>query len=203
MLYCMRQISFRKLNTFKQSRLVWVMLQGSVNIVLPSMNVERGFHSFMLLYSYTPTTEEGVLKMHRSIRKADVTSEKLSDGIDTAQDEEVQYRSGRLERSSGNASFHLVKNSEADEEPSPMSLSQAFAATGSYTMELQACRKLSKDAFAVRKRRIMSAISQSLSEESLKANLDKSKFSIEVSTGLAWYYDTVIFPPQKSQLSKK
>ena len=122
--------------------------------------------------------EEGVLKMHRTIRKADVTSEKLSKDIDTAQDEEVQYRGGRMEQSSGNTSFHLVETSDPadDDELPPVSLSQAFAAAGSYRMELKVCRKLSQDTFAVRKRRIMSDIDQSLGAENLKATIDRSKY---------------------------
>ena len=124
-----------------------------------------------------PTMEEGVLKMHRTIRKADVTSEKLSKDIDTAQDEEVQYRGERMEQSSGNTSFHLVETSyPADDELPPVSLSQAFAAAGSYRMELKVCRKLSQDTFAVRKRRIMSDIDQSLGAENLKATIDRSKY---------------------------
>ncbi len=99
--------------------------------------------------------------MHRAIRKVDVSeysNEDPSDDIDTAQDEEIQYRSGRLERSSGNATFHLVNDSNSDTDQDPQSLSKAFAASGSYRMELQSCRQLNYYAFSVQKRRILSEI---------------------------------------------
>jgi hypothetical protein len=124
--------------------------------------------------SYTPTIEQGLLKMHRTIRKADITSEKRSPDVDTAQDEDIQYRSGRLERSSGNTSFHLVNHTSPGAELPPMSLSQAFAATGSYRMELESCRKLSMHALAEQKRAIMSQVIQRLGEEGLRATIDES-----------------------------
>ena len=52
--------------------------------------------------------------MQRRICKEDVSeysTEELSDDIDTEQDEEVLYRSGRLKRSSGNTTVHLVNSS--------------------------------------------------------------------------------------------
>jgi hypothetical protein len=117
--------------------------------------------------------------MHRKIRKIDVSeysSEEPSDDIDTEQDEDVQYRSGRLERSSGNTTLRLVNdtNSDIDDDPG-ISLSEAFAASGSYQMELRSCRKLSEYQYVVQKRRMLSEMGN-IEEENLKANLDKSKF---------------------------
>ena len=118
--------------------------------------------------------------MRREIRKVDVkeySDENPSDDIDTAQDEEVQYRSGRLERSSGNASFHLLKNnatdSSADEEP--LTLSKAFAGSGSYKMELLRCRLLGKYDYSAKKKRILSRVMYASKEEDLKAKIDESK----------------------------
>lgn len=126
-----------------------------------------------MLYSYTPTTEDGLLKMHRKIRKVDVSTEEQSDDIDTDQDEEIQYRSGRLERSSGNTTIHLVNNSHSDSDG--LSLSRAFAASGSYSMELQTCRKLSQYTYAARKKRILSEMGQDPKEGDLKAMINKSE----------------------------
>jgi hypothetical protein len=130
--------------------------------------------------SYTPTTEEGLVKMHRKISKIDVSeysNDEPSDNIDTEQDEDVQYRSGRLERSSGYTTLRLENNtnSDIDDDPS-ISLSEAFAASGSYQMELRFCRKLSEYQYVVQKRRIMSEMGNNIEEEDLKANIDKSKF---------------------------
>ena len=128
--------------------------------------------------------------MHRKIRKSDVTElsgqEKMSGDIETAQDEDIQYRSGRLERSSGNASFNLANNSnlDSDGDLEPLSLSQAFAASGSSAMELRACRRINKYMFSVQKRRILYELRASL-EEGLGANLDKSESKYMV-LGFAW-----------------
>ena len=100
----------------------------------------------------------------------------MSDDIETAQDEEIQYRSGRLERSSENASFNLANNSNLDSDGDfePLSLSQAFAASGSYVMELRACHRINKYMFSVQKRRILYELRASL-EEGLGANLNQSE----------------------------
>lgn len=119
--------------------------------------------------------------MHRKIRKADVSeysTEEPSEDIDTTQDEEIQYRSGRLERSSGNSTVHLVNSSNSEIDLDTVSLSQALAASGAYRMELQTCRKLGKYAYGVQKRRILSEMGKSSREEDLKATIDKSKENI-------------------------
>lgn len=116
--------------------------------------------------------------MRRTIHKVDVSeyaSEEPSEDVETAQDEEIQYQSGRMERSSGNTSVYLVNNSNSDLDS--ISLSQAFAASGSYKMELQTCRRVSKYAYGVQKRRIWSEIGRGSKEEDLKATFDKSKYS--------------------------
>ena len=115
--------------------------------------------------------------MQRRIRKEDVSeysTQEPSDDIDTEQDEEVLYRSGRLERSSGNTTVHLV-NSSTNLELNSLSLSQALAATGSYKMELRTCRRIGKYAYGAQKRRILSEIGGNSKEEDLKATIDKSK----------------------------
>ena len=120
--------------------------------------------------------------MQRKIRKADVSEysneEEPSDEIDTTQDEEVEYRSGHLERSSGNASFHLINattDSVTEDVDETISLSRAFAASGSYKMELQSCRRLNAYSFGVLKRRILSQVMHASKEEDLKATMDRSK----------------------------
>jgi hypothetical protein len=129
----------------------------------------------MTFTSHTPSTEEGVMKMHRKIRKVDMGSEEQSKDVDMEQDEDVQYRSGRLERSSGNATVVVVNNSTSDDSDPLFSLSQAFAASGSYKMELKACRKLEKYTYLAQKRRILSEMRQDSKEEDLKVTSVESK----------------------------
>ncbi|ORU94288.1 MAG: hypothetical protein A6F71_09225 [Cycloclasticus sp. symbiont of Poecilosclerida sp. M] len=116
--------------------------------------------------------------MQRKIRKEDVSefsSEDSLEDIDTAQDEEIQYRSGRLERSSGNTMFHPVNASDTGTTADTVSLSQAFSATGSYRMELESCRKISQYMFGVQKKKILSEMKKNPQQESLKAKIDKSE----------------------------
>ena len=125
-----------------------------------------------------PTGEEGLVKMQRKIRKEDVSelsSEDSMEDIDTAQDEEIQYRSGRLERSSGNTMIHFVNESDTGTEADTVSLSQAFSATGSYNMELKSCSMINQSMFRVQKNKILSEMKKSSKEESLKAKVDKSE----------------------------
>jgi hypothetical protein len=129
--------------------------------------------------------------MHRKISKIDVSeysNDEPSDNIDTEQDEDVQYRSGRLERSSGNTTLRLVNdtNSDIDDDPG-ISLSEAFAASGSYQMELRSCRKLSEYKYVQQKRRIMSEM-ENIEEEDLKANIDRSKFLQRYTIHLRYNY---------------
>ena len=134
--------------------------------------------SFVSFFSYTPTTEEGLVKMHRSIRKEDVSEisdEDSLEDIDTAQDDEIQYRSGRLERASGNTMFHPVNESDTETNADTVSLSQTFSATGSYNMELKNCRKISQYMFGVQKKKILSEMEKNSQQESLKAKIDKSE----------------------------
>ena len=126
-----------------------------------------------------PTGEEGLVKMQRKIRKEDVSelsSEDSMEDIDTAQDEEIQYRSGRLERSSGNTMIHLVN--ESDTVPiDTVSISQAFSAAGSYSMELKSCRTIDPYMFNIQKNNIQSEMKNNSMEEGLKARVDKSELS--------------------------
>lgn len=116
--------------------------------------------------------------MKREVRRIDVSeysSEASRDDIDTSKDEEVVYREGKLQRSSGNTSFHLVNDSDSDtnSDTDSLSLSQKFSASGSYDMQLQTCRKVNRFAYAARKKKILADIQRS-SKEGLKANFDKS-----------------------------
>lgn len=130
-------------------------------------------------FSYTPTTEEGLLKMKRTVRKDDVeeySNDANKDDIDTSKDEEIQYRSGKLERSAGRTSFHLVNDSSSDNSDlEPFSLSQTFAARGSYLMELQSCRTHKVRAFGAQKKKIMSEMQHNSKEEGLKSTVNKGK----------------------------
>ena len=117
------------------------------------------------------------MKMHRSVRKEDVreiSGEDSLEDIDTAQDDEIQYRSGRLERASGNTMFHPVNESDTGTNVDTVSLSHIFSATGSYNMELKSCRKIRKYLFGVQKKKILSEMKKNSQQESLKTKIDKS-----------------------------
>ena len=121
--------------------------------------------------------------MKREVRRGDVSeysSEATREDIDTSKEEEIEYRKGKLQHSSGNTSFHLINGSDSDPDPDldPVSLSQKFYASGSYDMKLQACRKLNKFAHRALKRKIFADLRQDPSEEDLKAKIDKSKNSM-------------------------
>ena len=136
-----------------------------------------------ITFSYTPTDEDGFVKMKREVRKSDISdysSKASKDDIDTSKDEEIEYRDGKLQRSSGNTSFHLVNDSNSDREhdsdTNSLSLSQTFAASGSYNMKLGSCSAVNRNAYRTKKKKVLAAISGSLSEkESLNAKIDKSK----------------------------
>ena len=97
-----------------------------------------------ITFSYTPTDEDGFVKMKREVRKSDISdysSKASKDDIDTSKDEEIEYRDGKLQRSSGNTSFHLVNDSDSkpDSDTASLSLSQTVTASGSYNMNLGSC----------------------------------------------------------------
>ena len=125
-----------------------------------------------MLFSYIPTGEDGVLKMHRRIRKIDITDD-ISKDIDSSTDEDIQYRSGKLERSSGSTSFYLVNDSDSYTGEELFSLSRTFSGSGSYSMDLQSCRKVNKYTFKVQKRKIFSEMRDNSKEEGLRATIDE------------------------------
>lgn len=126
--------------------------------------------------------------MHRRISGKDVSAysnQEVSDtDVDSSVDEEVEYRNGRLERSSGNSTFNFVNKTDSstadDGEATDFSLSQLFSASGSYLMEVQSCRRLSKYALGLKKKKLFSAMRSDLREEDLTATRDESKSSSRI-----------------------
>ncbi len=114
--------------------------------------------------------------MKRTIRKDDVgeySSGANKADVDTMKDEEIQYRSGKLERSAGNTFFHLVNDSSFNNSDlESFSLSQTFSARGSYTMELQFCRRLNS-VFSAKRNKILSEMKRDSKEEGLQAIVNK------------------------------
>ena len=132
-----------------------------------------------ILYSYPSGSEDGVLRMKRSVRRGDVSQYSIdapAEDIDTSKDEEVEYESGKLKRSSGNATFHLL-NDSLNEVESDFSLTQAFSASGSYSLELQECNNINSYAYRVQKKKVMSEMRKS-KEEDLTATVDKSEIAM-------------------------
>ena len=109
--------------------------------------------------------------MHRTVRSEDVSeysTEKPTDEIETATDEDIEYRLGRLEKSSGNTTFRLVNKTNSDVNSS-FSLEQAFAGRGSYSMGLDSCRKMNKYAMSLQKKKVLSEMQTNSKEEGLAA----------------------------------
>ena len=139
--------------------------------------------------------------MKREIRRGDISeysSEAPRDDIDTSRDEEVEYRGEKLQRSSGNTTFHLVNDTDGNSDPDmdSWSLSQTFSASGSYNMQLKSCHKINKFTYDTRKKKILADIQSSSKEEGLKANIDKSKFIYQYN----FVCSTI---PQKRKVLKK
>lgn len=119
--------------------------------------------------------------MKRTIRKEDVkeyADEGAGDDVDTTKEEEIVYRSGKLEKSSGTATFRLVNRSNiddsTDDEDSTFSFDQVFFAHGSYEIKVQTCHRVNQYMMGLRKKHIFKKMERDLKEEGLKATVNKS-----------------------------
>lgn len=122
--------------------------------------------------------------MNRSIHDMDIKEYSTGpkrDDIESTMQEEIEYRNGQLERSTGNMVIQMVNSSngldinEEENEDGP-SLSRAFSASGKYQLELQDCVELSTDSFKSVRNSIKSRMRHSAAE-GLKVHLDTSKVS--------------------------
>ena len=122
--------------------------------------------------------------MHRSIDSKDVidysTGAKKRD-IQLRKEEDIEYRNGVLQRSSGDTSFKVQSKNGIEEPHSSQEkeFSDAFSAHGSYTLDLQRCYTPTKQDGARQKRSLDDKINGNrMSEERLTANFNISKYLI-------------------------
>ena len=141
-------------------------------------------HCYILLKLFSDSYEQNtdnVKKMHRSIDGKDVidysTGARKRD-IQLRKEEDIEYRDGILQHSSGDTSFK-IQNKNSIEEPrssQEKEFSDAFSAHGSYNLDLQRCYTLTKQDGARHKRSLNDQMNQNrMSEERLTANFNISK----------------------------
>ena len=139
-----------------------------------------------ILHQLSPNRYErnsnNVKKMHRSVDGKDVidysTGARKRD-ILLRKEEDIEYRNGVLQHSSGDTSFKVERKSAIEERQSneEKEFSDAFSARGSYTLDLQQCYTPTKQDRARRKRSLDDEmIWNRMSEERLTANFNISKY---------------------------
>ena len=87
-------------------------------------------------------------------------------------DEDIEYRDGFLYHSSGFTDIRIKQQSEDGVEHS---ISGAFAAQGSYTLDLQQCYVPAKHMQSRKRRSMSEEMDLDLTEEDLKVNIDLGK----------------------------
>ena len=125
---------------------------------------------------------DSVKKMHRSVTNKDVidysTGARKRD-IQLRKEEDIEYRNGILQHSSGDTSFK-IQNKNGIKEPQhtqEKEFSDVFSAHGSYTLDLQRCHTLTRKDGARRKRSLISQMNRNrISEERLTASFNISKY---------------------------
>jgi hypothetical protein len=120
--------------------------------------------------------------MHRSVDGNDVidysTGARKRD-IQLSKEEDIEYRKGVLQHSSGDTLFKVEGKTSIEEAQSGQEkkFSDAFSAHGSYALDLQQCYTPTKQDGARRKRSLDDVMNRNrMSEESLIANFNISKY---------------------------
>lgn len=111
--------------------------------------------------------------MHRHIEGDDVidySSGAKKKSINLLKDEDIEYRDGFLYHSAGRTALKIKGQSQDAVENS---VSEAFAAEGSYSLELQQCFVPTKRTQNRRRRSVNEEMEKDLTEEDLKAYYDK------------------------------
>ena len=136
-------------------------------------------------------------KMHRSIDSKDVihysTGARKRD-IQLRKEEDIEYRNGVLQHSSGDTSFKVQSKNSIEEPQSSQEkeFSDAFSARGSYTLDLQRCYTPTKRDGTRRKRSIDDEMNRNrMSEERLTANFNISKYIIMATKFIALQWVTL------------
>lgn len=125
------------------------------------------------LYRYTEDSGSGNKRMHRHIESDDVieySSEARKKSVNLLKDEDIEYRNGVLHHSSGSTLVKLKGvQSQGEQE---RSISEAFSAQGSYSLDLQQCYIPDKHMQSRQRRSLSSKMNGDLKEEDLKAHFD-------------------------------
>ena len=113
--------------------------------------------------------------MHRHIEGDDVIN--YSSGVNgkrvkLSKDEEIEYRNGFLYHSSGTTEIKMKGQNEDEVEHS---ISEAFVAQGSYTLDLKHCSVIEKHTQTRRRRRTSEDMNKNLMEEGLKVQRDQGE----------------------------
>lgn len=126
-------------------------------------------------------SKEGLYKMHRTIDSEDVQEHLMEvppRDIDFHQEDDIEYRDGRLLRSNGTMTFSLrgatpVTGGE-EESRETDEFSPVFSTNGSFYMQLKVCRFVPP---AARRRRavVRSLVSGASMQENLMAVINESK----------------------------
>ena len=94
----------------------------------------------MILYNRHEKGPSNVKKMHRHIDGNDVidySTGAKKKNIKLLKDEDIEYRDGFLYHSSGSTVLHIKQGQNA--KTAEKSVAEAFAAEGSYTLDLEHC----------------------------------------------------------------
>ena len=130
-------------------------------------------------YSFSDTPE-GTRKIHRTVTSDDILE--YSSGIPTRdvqlqEEDDIEYRDGRLVKSSGNMHLSVDKeiHNSDDESPGMAEFADVVTAHGSFLMELEECRS---PLHTRRRREVEQYLDGGSSlEEGLMATYDESKWS--------------------------
>lgn len=118
--------------------------------------------------------------MHRHIEGDDVTeyaSGANKKHVQFLKEEDIEYRDGFLYHSSGFTEI-TIKGQTRDE--SQHSVSESFAAQGSYTLDLLQCYVPAKHTQSRKRRSMSEEMDRDLTEEDLKVHIDRGKtYSIQ------------------------
>ena len=111
--------------------------------------------------------------MHRHIDTDEVIDSASGVGmrkVKFSKDEDIEYRDGVLRRSSGRAEVKMAKEMVIHDQQEGRRLSEGFAATGSFTLELERCYIPSGITLQQRRMALREVMGREMSEGSLRAN---------------------------------
>ena len=124
-------------------------------------------------------------KMHRSIDSKDVidysTGARKRD-VQIRKEEDIEYRNGVLQHSSGDTLFKVQSKTGIEEPRSSQEkeFSDAFSAHGSYTLDLQRCYTPTKKDGIRHKRSLYNQMNRTVMlEERLTANFNISEYNCD------------------------